>query len=89
MEQANLVLILKQFSTEIITHEMLSTPIRIELLDIGLTPFYEMVAYKNALGICLFPLERSVSPSLGASGPFTVRFTYDNEETFLRNLPPF
>jgi hypothetical protein len=89
MERVNLVLNVKQFSAEIITHEQLSTPIKVELLDIGMTPFYEMVAYKNDQGICLFPIERSLSPSLGASGPFTVRFTHANEEPFLRNLPRF
>jgi hypothetical protein len=83
------VLRLRTFTAETINKEKwFRAPVKVELMDIGFSPVYEMEARKDdETSTCEFPKEnatwRGAAPP---TGPLRVQFTYEGRK-FLRDLP--
>ena len=66
---------LKKFCANTIAKENMPTPIKVELLDIGMNPLHEMVANIDQ-GTCKFSDERRLSRATPSG---TVRFTHGKD----------
>lgn len=85
MQDANVAL--KIFSANLIEKEKLAFPVRIELLDLGLSPIFETIATgKDEDGNYLFSGDRFIARSSARPTAFRVRFTA-GDESFARTIP--
>ncbi len=76
---------LKAFSISEITKAKLLLPVKVELMDISIVPFFEMVAVgPDELGFWSFNRSKPIPGTLWKQGPHTVRLTPEGKPPFLR-----
>lgn len=83
----NPILALKRFGAGVIAVQKLTPPIKVELLDAGMSPIFEMEASKVEQGLVLFSKERAAGATLAQPHPWSVRFTAEGEQPFVMDFP--
>jgi hypothetical protein len=82
--------LVKQFCAGVIESEKLTLPVRIEVMDTGMTTFYEMTAVsKDDEGTYLFSKERIVGEGGAQRSPWRVRYigAGAGEQPFVKTCP--
>ncbi len=83
----NPIVALKKFSASVIAVQRLTPPVKVELLDLGLNPIYEMEVSKIEDGLCLFSNERPIHGTTWRPAPYRVRFTAAGQQPFVMDFP--
>jgi len=76
----------KKFSANVLANERPTTPVKVQILDVGMTPVYEMEATLNDSEAWIFS-DRPIAATIWKPGPYTVRFTPQGRAPFDRPLP--
>lgn len=88
VEFSKIVIWLKQFATSVIETKKLALPVKVELMDFGLNPIYEIeVTDKDAAGTWQFSKERQIAGTLSHPKPYSVRFTTPDNRHFVIDIP--
>lgn len=78
----------KQFAVGVIEVQKLPLPVKVELLDLGLSPMYEMVVTgKSPESLWQFSGERLVPGTLAKPTPWSVQFTPAGQKAFVLDFP--
>lgn len=88
MAVVNLDMLVKQFAVGVIETQKLPLPVKVELLDLGGNPMYEMVVTsKSAQSLWQFSGERVITGTLARPKPWSVRFAASGQRTFVLDFP--
>jgi hypothetical protein len=84
---ADLTAALKRFAVQVILSVHPPLPVKVELMDLSLVPFFEMtVVGPSEEGIWQFSDERYLPGTTVKRGPYTVRFTPKGEKSFTKEF---
>jgi len=85
---SDLIGTLEAFSVSEITKARLPLPVKVELMDISMVPFFEMVAVgPDKLGFWSFDKRKPIAGTLWKQGPHTVRLTSEGKQPFMVDFP--
>ena len=73
----------KKFSVDEIESRKLPLPVKVEFLDLGMNPIFEMEVRKNAEGDYVFANERPILGTVARPGPYRAQFTPGDRRIFL------
>lgn len=79
---------LEAFSVSEITKAKLPLPVKVELMDISMVPFFEMVVLgADKLGFWFFDKRKPIPGTLWKQGPHRVRFTAEGKPPLTVDFP--